>query len=163
MAEQEADLGQRTPGGPDADRRWLAAAIDLSRQCPPSDSAFSVGAILVGSSGGVIATGYSREIHPKDHAEEVALRRATTSDAGLADATLYSSLEPCIARASRPATCSELIVAAGIRRVVIAWQEPPVFVPGGGAAWLAARGVTVIEIPELAAAAHAVNRHLLAR
>jgi diaminohydroxyphosphoribosylaminopyrimidine deaminase / 5-amino-6-(5-phosphoribosylamino)uracil reductase len=152
------------PGSPDADRHWLAAAIDLSRRCPPSDTAFSVGAILVGADGAVLGTGYSREGDPKDHAEEVALARAKRSAqpaAGLAGATLYSSLEPCIARASRPAPCAELALAAGIRRVVIAWREPPVFVPGGGAAWLRDHGVEVVEFPDLAESARAASRHLL--
>jgi diaminohydroxyphosphoribosylaminopyrimidine deaminase/5-amino-6-(5-phosphoribosylamino)uracil reductase len=58
--------------------------------------------------------------------------------------------------------CAELILAAGLRRVVLAWLEPPVFVPGGGARWLAARGVTVVELPELAERARSVNAHLLA-
>ncbi len=58
-------------------------------------------------------------------------------------------------------SCAELIAAAGVRRVVIAWREPPLFVPGGGTAWLAGRGVTVIELPELAIAARSVNQHLL--
>ena len=175
MAESQA--GQPlAPGNPDADRHWLAAAIDLSGHCPPSLAAFSVGAILVGAAGQVIATGYSRELDPGDHAEEVALRRAAEpgaaaggprdaapgSAADLARATLYSSLEPCLSRASRPVSCAALVVAAGLRRVVIAWREPPLFVPGGGTAWLADRGVTVIELPELAAAARSVNRHLLA-
>jgi pyrimidine deaminase RibD-like protein len=152
------------PGDRDADRCWLTAAIDWSRHCPPSRTAFSVGALLVAASGEVIATGYSRETDPKDHAEEVALRRAAGT--GLTDmtaATLYSSLEPCLRRASRRDSCAELISAAGVRRVVIAWREPPLFVPGGGAAWLAERGVAVIELLELAAAARAVNQHLLKR
>jgi pyrimidine deaminase RibD-like protein len=151
------------PGSPDADRRWLSAAIELSRQCSPSDSAFCVGAILVNQAGQLIATGYSRETAAHDHAEEVALARATgvPAPADLSRATLYSSLEPCIERASRSTSCAELIVAAGVRRVVIAWREPPVFVPGGGAPWLAERGVAVIELPELADLAQAVNAGLL--
>jgi len=44
---------------------------------------------------------------------------------------------------------------------VLAWLEPPLFVPGGGAEWLADRGVVVVEIPALAAEARAVNAHLL--
>ncbi len=107
-----------------------------------------------------IASGFSREEDQKDHAEEVALRRAA-STAALAGATLYSSLEPCLLRASRPATCAEMTLGAGVRRVVIAWREPPLFVPGGGAAWLSAHGVTVVEYPELAAEARAANRHLV--
>jgi diaminohydroxyphosphoribosylaminopyrimidine deaminase / 5-amino-6-(5-phosphoribosylamino)uracil reductase len=153
------DLGAGRPGEPDADLRWLREAIELSRRCPPSASAFSVGAMLVGSAGSVIATGYSRERDPKDHAEEVALARAA-DDPLLAGATLYSSLEPCLARASRPRSCVELINESGIGRVVIAWLEPPLFVAGGGAAALRDAGVTVVEIPWLAELARSVNAHL---
>jgi pyrimidine deaminase RibD-like protein len=152
------------PAGTPDDLSWLREAIELSRRCPPSDSAFSVGAVLVGAGGGVLATGYSREREPHDHAEEVALARAAdaaTGGAELAGATMYTSLEPCRRRLSRPRSCAELIVAAGVRRVVLAWTEPPLFVPGGGAQWLAGRGVTVTQLPELAAEARAVNAHLL--
>jgi diaminohydroxyphosphoribosylaminopyrimidine deaminase/5-amino-6-(5-phosphoribosylamino)uracil reductase len=149
------------PGHVEPDRGWLREAIELSKRCPPSRSAFSVGAVLVSAAGRVIATGYSRERDPADHAEEIALTKAGAGDPGLlAGATLYSSLEPCLRRASRPHPCAELIVAAGIRRVVVAWLEPPLFVPGGGAAWLRAAGVTVVEFPDLAAEARAVNAHL---
>lgn len=145
---------------PQADLRWLREAIEESRRCPPSPSAFSVGAVLVSSAGEVIATGHSRELGPKDHAEEVALARAAGSPL-LPGATLYSSLEPCLARASRPRSCTELILAAGIPRVVIAWLEPPLFTGGGGAAELRRAGVTVDEIPWLAELARSVNEHLL--
>jgi len=148
------------PGEPQADLYWLREAIELSRLCPPSSTAFSVGAILVAGDGQVIATGHSRERDPKDHAEEVALDRAA-GDPRLAGATLYSSLEPCLTRASRPWSCAELTLDAGIGRVVIAWLEPPLFVAGGGAGALRSGGVTVVEIPWLAEEARAVNAHLL--
>ena len=121
--------GQRVPGTGDADSRWLAEAVELSRRCPPSATAFSVGAILVAADGGVIATGFSRERDPHDHAEEIALAKAALpgSPPAAGGQTLYSSLEPCAVRASRPRSCAELIVAAGLQRVVIAWLEPPVF------------------------------------
>jgi diaminohydroxyphosphoribosylaminopyrimidine deaminase/5-amino-6-(5-phosphoribosylamino)uracil reductase len=157
--------GPGVPGHAGADLGWLRETIELSRRCPPSETAFSVGAVLVSAAGQVIATGYSRERDPADHAEEVALAKAGAADPGgsdlLAGATLYSSLEPCLHRASRPRPCAELIVAAGIRRVAVAWLEPPVFVTGGGAAWLRRAGVTVAEYPELAAQARAVNTHLI--
>jgi pyrimidine deaminase RibD-like protein len=57
--------------------------------------------------------------------------------------------------------CADLIIASGIRRVVIAWREPPLFVPGGGAVRMRAAGVSVAVVPELAAAARAVNAHLV--
>jgi diaminohydroxyphosphoribosylaminopyrimidine deaminase / 5-amino-6-(5-phosphoribosylamino)uracil reductase len=157
--------GPGVPGSGAADRGWLREAIELSRRCPPSPAAFSVGAVLVSATGQVIASGYSREREPADHAEEAALAKIGAADLSepdlLARATLYSSLEPCLHRASRPRPCAELIAAAGIRRVVVAWLEPPLFVAGGGAAWLRDAGVTVAEVPELAAQARAVNAHLL--
>ena len=179
------------PVRPDADLHWLREAIKLSRCCPPSATAFSVGAVLIGADGSVLSTGFSRESDPRDHAEEVALARlglpgqgaaagsglgvgslagsfagpgagpASWAPADLAGATMYSSLEPCAARASRPTPCADLIIASGIGRVVIAWREPPIFVPGGGAVRLRLAGLTVTVIPELAAAARAVNAHLL--
>jgi diaminohydroxyphosphoribosylaminopyrimidine deaminase/5-amino-6-(5-phosphoribosylamino)uracil reductase len=155
LTEHPADA----PGQPDADMRWLREAIELSRRCPPSASAFSVGAVLVSAAGRAFATGYSRERDPKDHAEEVALARAA-GDPRLTGATLYSSLEPCVARASRPRSCVELITEAGIGRVVIAWLEPPLFVAGGGGGALRTAGVDVVEIPWLAELARSVNSHL---
>jgi len=152
------------PGAPgrastatEPDRYWLRQAIELSRRCPPSQTAFAVGALVVADDGSVLATGYSREGNPYDHAEEVALARMGPADPRLGGATLYSSLEPCAARASRPHPCAELIIDAGLRRVVIAWLEPPLFAAGGGAGVLRAAGVTVVEIPEFAAEARAVN------
>jgi len=160
MTEPDPDSALK-PGDAAADRHWLSAAIELSRRCPPADTAFSVGAILVSSTGQVIATGYSREVDPKDHAEEVALARAASAGADLRSATLYSSLEPCLARVSRPVPCAELVLGSGVRRVVVAWREPAVFQPGGGSTWLAGHGVPVVEIPDLAPAARNINHHIL--
>jgi riboflavin-specific deaminase-like protein len=149
------------PGGPD--HRFASWAVELSRLCPPSESAFSVGAVVVAGDGEVLSTGFSREQEEHDHAEEVALRKLGFRDPRLRRATIYSSLVPCGARASRPVTCVQHIVAAGIPRVVFAWREPPVFTAGDGADQLRAAGVEVIEIPDLAGRARAVNAHLLAR
>jgi 5-amino-6-(5-phosphoribosylamino)uracil reductase len=146
------------PGGPD--QRFLRWAVELSRLCPPSDSAFSVGAVVVAEDGEVLATGFSREQEDHDHAEEVALRKLGP-DPRLRQATLYSSLVPCGARASRPLTCVQHIVAAGIPRVVFAWREPRLFTDGAGAGQLRAADVAVTEVPELAGRARAVNAHLV--
>jgi riboflavin-specific deaminase-like protein len=147
------------PGGPD--QRFLRWAVELSRLCPPSASAFSVGAVIVGEAGEVLATGFSREQEDHDHAEEVALRKLGPSDPRLRHATIYSSLVPCGARASRPVTCVQHIVAAGIPRVVFAWREPRLFTDGEGAEQLRAAGVAVTEVPGLAGRARAVNAHLV--
>ena len=163
MADPVPGHGPPGPGGEatGADRGWLGEAIELSRRCPPSVTAFAVGAVVVAGDGSVLATGYSREGSPHDHAEEVALAKLDPDDSRLGGATLYSSLEPCRFRASRPRPCAELIIGAGLCRVVIAWLEPPVFAPGGGAALLCGAGITVVEVPGLAAQARAVNAGVL--
>jgi diaminohydroxyphosphoribosylaminopyrimidine deaminase/5-amino-6-(5-phosphoribosylamino)uracil reductase len=144
-----------------ADIRWLRHAIDLSRACPPSLTAYNVGAVIVDAGGAEIASGYSRDVAPDLHAEESALSRLDPGDPRLATATLYSTLEPCSERRSRPQPCTDLVLAAGVPRVVIAWREPPLFVADCvGVERLRAEGVTVVEIPELAPAAKAVNQHL---
>jgi diaminohydroxyphosphoribosylaminopyrimidine deaminase/5-amino-6-(5-phosphoribosylamino)uracil reductase len=140
------------------DLGWLSLAVDLAALCPPSQTAFSVGAVIVGPGGTEIARGYSRETDPRDHAEEAALRKITEIPE---DATIYSSLEPCSKRASRPKTCTQLILEAAIGRVVLAWREPPLFVDCDGVALLREAGVTVVELPELAEAARRPNAHLL--
>jgi 5-amino-6-(5-phosphoribosylamino)uracil reductase len=146
------------PGGPD--HRFLRWAVELARLCPPSPTAFSVGAVIVAEDGEVLATGFSREQEDHDHAEEVALRKLGP-DPRLRHATIYSSLVPCGARASRPLTCVQHIVAAGIPRVVFAWREPRLFTDGEGAEQLRAAGVAVTEVSGLAARARAVNAHLV--
>ncbi|WP_433328241.1 deaminase [Spirillospora sp. CA-294931] len=143
------------------DITWMRRAIELSHKCPPSEGAYSVGAVIVGKDGQAIATGYSREEDPKVHAEESALGKLSEGDERLTGATIYSTLEPCSERASRPLGCSQLILKAGIPRVVIAWREPSLFVADcQGVELLEQAGVEVVELPELAEEARAVNAHL---
>ncbi|KUN34798.1 5-amino-6-(5-phosphoribosylamino)uracil reductase [Streptomyces longwoodensis] len=146
-----------------ADRRWLALACDLADRCPPSDTAFSVGAVVVAADGTELARGHSREGgDPVVHAEEAALATLGPDDPRLAGATVYSSLEPCARRASRPAPCARLILDAGVRRVVTAWREPDTFVEAAdGSGLLAAHGADVVVLPEYEERAKGPNRHLL--
>ncbi|MCL8014479.1 dihydrofolate reductase family protein [Streptomyces sp. AS02] len=145
-----------------ADRHWLALACDLAAQCPPSQTAFSVGAVVVAADGTELARGYSREDgDPAVHAEEAALAKIAPGDPRLASATVYSSLEPCTRRASRPVPCARLILEAGVRRVVTAWREPDTFVAGAdGSGVLAGEGVDVVVLPEYEDRAKAPNGHL---
>lgn len=145
----------------DRDRGHLQHAIELAQCCPVSPTAFSVGVVIIDAEGGVLATGYSRETDPHDHAEEAALAKLISGDARLGEATLYSSLEPCSARASRPRSCTELILATPIPRIVFAWREPDLFVDCQGADLLHAAGREVVELPELAHLVRRTNQHLL--
>jgi 5-amino-6-(5-phosphoribosylamino)uracil reductase len=146
-----------------ADRHWLRRACDLAAQCPPSRTAFSVGAVVVAADGTELAHGHSREGgDPAVHAEEAALAKLAPDDPRLPGATVYSSLEPCAHRSSRPVPCARLILRAGVRRVVTAWREPDTFVAGAdGSGLLAAGGATVVVVPEYEAAAKEPNAHLL--
>jgi len=150
-----------SPGEGSADAYWLRRTVELSRSCPPSTTAFSVGSVVVAADGAVLGAGYSRRDDPHDHAEEVALRGIDPGDPRSRGATLYSSLEPCSSRASRPLACSALIISTPIPRVVFAWREPAVFVDCDGAERLRSAGRTVIERPDLAEGVRGVNAHLL--
>jgi pyrimidine deaminase RibD-like protein len=143
-----------------ADRRQLRAAIELAASAPPSSTAFSVGAVVTDADGVVLATGYSRETDPRDHAEEAALAKLDPHDARLRGATIYSSLEPCSTRSSRPVSCTQLILDAGIPRIVFAWREPALFVDCVGAELLRAAGRETIEVSDLAPLVRHTNAHL---
>jgi pyrimidine deaminase RibD-like protein len=145
------------------DERWMRLAVSLARRCPPSATAFSVGAVVVGADGSELSRGFSREGgDPLVHAEEAALGKLAAGDPRVAGATIYSTLEPCSRRKSRQRTCTELIIAAGLARVVTAWREPETFVADAeGTELLTAAGLTVTELPAFAAEAAAPNRHLI--
>lgn len=144
------------------DRAWMERAIDLSRKCPPAEGAFSVGAVIVGADGEELAHGYSRETDAHVHAEESALAKLAVDDPRLAGATIYSTLEPCSERRSRPLTCTQLILRSSIRRVVIAWREPSLLVADCvGVETLLAEGAEVVELEDLSGQARSVNAHLL--
>lgn len=146
-----------------ADRKWLALACELAAECPPSGTAFSVGAVVVAADGTELARGHSREDgDPVVHAEEAALAKIAPGDPRVTSATVYTSLEPCTRRASRPVPCARLILDAGVRRVVTAWREPDTFVAGAdGSGMLAGEGVDVVVLPEYEGRAKAPNSHLL--
>jgi len=149
------------------DARWMRLAVELAWLCPPSATAYSVGAVIVAADGTELSRGFSRENDPVVHAEESALGKLTPGAPGapgasrLPGATIYSTLEPCSKRKSRPRSCTELIIASGIRRVVIAWREPDLFVADSqGYELLEQAGLEVTELPAFSEQAAAPNRHL---
>ncbi|MGH3169722.1 MAG: dCMP deaminase, partial [Trebonia sp.] len=94
------------------DTRWMTLAVRLAHECPPSADAYSVGAVIVAADGTELARGYSREGDPHVHAEESALGKLAPGDARVAGATIYSTLEPCSQRKSRPRSCASLIIGS---------------------------------------------------
>ncbi len=95
-----------------------------------------VGAVVL-ADGVVAGEGYHAEFGGP-HAEAVALAAAGERARG---ATLVTTLEPCNRVAKQPA-CAELIIAAGIRRVVVGLADPNPL-QAGGADRLRAAGIEV--------------------
>lgn len=138
----------------------MQEAVSLSTRCPPSEQAYSVGALLVSADGMLIASGYSRE-HSYKHAEEIAIEKALAQGADLSSATLYSTMEPCSTRHADSIPCTTHILESRIPRVCYALPEPLVFVQCIGARLLRDAGVDVVEMPEWADTVRTVNSHLL--
>lgn len=143
-----------------ADRAYLQRTVDLARMCPPSQTAYSVGALIV-TPDRQLFTGYSRETAPDNHAEEEAILKAVRAGVPLKGSVIYSSMEPCSSRRSKPLPCSELIIRHEMARVVFATYEPDRFVDCCGERRLVEAGIEVTVLEELAAEALAVNRHIL--
>ena len=96
-----------------------------------------VGAVLV-KDGRVLATGYHRRAG-LDHAEVAALRRVGFQAPG---ADLYVTLEPCDHHGRTP-PCTEAVIRAGVRRVVVGLRDPNPLVDGRGLRRLRRAGLTV--------------------
>jgi diaminohydroxyphosphoribosylaminopyrimidine deaminase/5-amino-6-(5-phosphoribosylamino)uracil reductase len=95
----------------------------------------------------------------RPHAEEQTVDIAGES---AREATAYVTLEPCGARRSGAPSCAERLVRAGVRRVVIACDDPSPLASGRGAEILAA-GKVEIETGVLATEAAALYADYLAR
>jgi len=131
------------------DHRYMARAVANSLHSPASDARYRVGAVVVTVDGRTF-DGYTGEGDPSNHAEEAAIAKAVAAGAELRGATVYSTMEPCTARASHPATCTDLIVAHGAARVVFALREPDRFALCRGVQQLTDAGVEVVELKEFA-------------
>ncbi len=96
-----------------------------------------VGAVVV-RDGEVIAEGYHAR-YGGPHAEAAALAKAGARARG---ADVYVTLEPCNHHGKTP-PCAAALIAAGVRRVIVAVEDPNP-IAGGGAAVLRAAGIEVI-------------------
>lgn len=96
-----------------------------------------VGAVIV-KDGRIIGQGYHRRCGGL-HAEREALAACREAPEG---AMLYVTLEPCCHYGRQP-PCTEAILEAGIKRVVVGSGDPNPLVAGNGLAFLRAHGVEV--------------------
>lgn len=125
---------------PEADRRYMALALRLGRRVLGATAENpAVGCIVVDSDKGLIVSRGWTGIGGRPHAEQIALERAGDDARGK---TVYVSLEPC-AHHGRTPPCTEGLVAARVRRVVTAMEDPDPRVSGRGHDMLRQSGIMV--------------------
>ena len=115
-------MDTRPKFSPRSDLRHLRLAIDLARRgCGLTSPNPMVGALLV-KGGKTIGRGWHRRAGGP-HAEIEALRDAQKHGHNPHGATLYVTLEPCCTHGRTP-PCTDAIITAGIKRVVIGTVDP---------------------------------------
>lgn len=121
------------------DEKWMDLAITLAKatngQTSPNPS---VGAVVIKDEE-VVGVGTHLRAGT-EHAEVHALRQAGDRARG---ATIYVTLEPCN-HIGRTPPCTEMILASGIKRVVIGMKDPDPRVAGSGIEKLEVHGVEVL-------------------
>lgn len=136
----------------DEDSRWMQEALALAAAgqgfVEPNPL---VGCVLV-ANGQKIGEGYHQRFGHW-HAERNALEHAQTLGHTnlLSAATAYVTLEPCCHHGKTP-PCTEALLASGVRRVVVAMQDPFAQVAGQGIEQLREAGIEVTTGVELQAA-----------
>jgi len=120
------------------DEYFMKIALDLAKKgigfTNPNPL---VGAVIV-KDGKIIGKGY-HEKYGKNHAEVNALNNAVEN---VKDATMYVTLEPCSHFGKTP-PCANRIAESGIKKVVIAMEDPNTLVSGKGIEILRENGLEV--------------------
>ncbi len=134
----EEQFAQKSKESKAADLRFMQLALVLGRRGQgrtwPNPA---VGAVVV-RNGVIVGRGWT-QAGGRPHAEPVALAHAGEAARG---ATLYVTLEPC-SHVGKSPPCTDAVIAAGIKRVVSAIEDPNPEVAGQGHARLRAAGIAV--------------------
>lgn len=122
------------------DNEYMARALQLAQRglgwVSPNPM---VGAVIV-KDGAIIAEGWHHKCGDL-HAERDALKNCTADPRG---AAIYVTLEPCCHHGRQP-PCTEAIIEAGIKRVIIGSGDPNPLVAGKGLEILREHGIEVTE------------------
>jgi diaminohydroxyphosphoribosylaminopyrimidine deaminase/5-amino-6-(5-phosphoribosylamino)uracil reductase len=139
----------------DTDRAHLARAIELAGNGAGSVKPNPIVGALVARGEQVLGEGWHEEFGGA-HAEVNAIEACGLEE--LSDATLYVSLEPCCHEGKTP-PCTDAIIQSGIRRVVVASDDPTEKASGRGLGILRDEGIEVVlGDGELAARARLLNQ-----
>jgi diaminohydroxyphosphoribosylaminopyrimidine deaminase / 5-amino-6-(5-phosphoribosylamino)uracil reductase len=137
------------------DEFWMSKALALARKgigrVSPNPA---VGAVIVKGNQEIGSGWHHRAGGP--HAEVDAIRNATKRGNSTRGTTIYVTLEPCSTHGRTP-PCTDAILTAGIRRVVVGATDPNPRHAGRGLELLRQRGIRVRE-DVIASAATDLNR-----
>src|SRR3954470_15563274 len=124
------------------DAQFMRLALRLARRGYGKTSPNpTVGAVLV-KGGKILGRGRTAPAGGP-HAEIEAIRDAQYTQQNLKGATLYVTLEPCCTHGRTP-PCTDAIIAAGIKRVVVAATDPNPKHAGHGFEILRKAGIEVV-------------------
>jgi diaminohydroxyphosphoribosylaminopyrimidine deaminase/5-amino-6-(5-phosphoribosylamino)uracil reductase len=139
----------------DTDQAYLSRAIELAGKGAGAVKPNPRVGAVVARDGVVLGEGW-HERYGAAHAEVNAIEACGMED--LAGATLYVSLEPCCHEGKTP-PCTDAILQSGIKRVVVASDDPTEKASGRGLGILRDEGVEVIVADgDLAARARLLNQ-----
>lgn len=140
-----------------SDYIYMAEALRLARRgLYTADPNPRVGCLIVNGAE-VVGRGWHARTGGR-HAEIVALQEAREAAGG---ATAYVTLEPCCHHGRTP-PCTEALIGAGIKRVVIGAMDANPEVAGGGRRALEAAGI-LVDVGVLGAEARALNPGFFSR
>lgn len=119
----------------DTDIHWMSLALSWAEKAmfitTPNPR---VGCVIVNAQGVLLGAGHTQAAG-QSHAEVMALQDAKQQGHAVAGATAYVTLEPC-SHHGRTAPCCDALIEAGLKRVVVAVQDPNPQVKGNGLARL---------------------------
>jgi diaminohydroxyphosphoribosylaminopyrimidine deaminase / 5-amino-6-(5-phosphoribosylamino)uracil reductase len=137
------------------DTEHLERAIELARRGAGAVRPNPVVGAVVARDGQTLGEGWHKEFGGA-HAEVNAIEACGLED--LSGATLYVSLEPCCHEGKTP-PCTDAILQSGIKRVVVASDDPTEKASGRGLGILRDEGLEVVVADgELAARARLLNQ-----
>jgi len=135
-----------------SDERWMGAAVALGERGRGNSAPNpNVGCVIV-KDDIVVGRGWTQP-GGRPHAEAMALAEAGEAALG---ATLYATLEPCRHQSGRGPACADLVIEAGVARVVAALEDPDNRMAGGGFERVRAAGIEVETGPGAEAAARSM-------
>lgn len=123
-----------------SDDQYMHMALSLAKRgWPESFPNPSVGAVIISAQNRIIGRGWT-QAGGRPHGEAMALAQAGDRAKG---ATIYVTLEPCAHDSARGLSCTDSLITAGVKRVVIAMQDPDPRTNGQGIKRLKQAGISI--------------------